>query len=394
MRGPTRSWRAVGLIKAGDGATVWRETYDRDLKDIFAVQSEIAGAVAKQLQVALLGNNGETTQLLTAATPSNQNVEAYDALLQGNFYYERRSAEDNRKAIGYYEEATRLDSRYALAYAKLSIATGAVASNYAGVANKERQEATAKARAAAESALRLDPNLAEAHLARGTVLLSLDSDLIGAEREFRRALELAPQNPLVSHNLALLLTDLGRLDEAVALDQRAIVLDPLRSTVQISLAVSLTALGRYDEAEAAVRKAIALQPQSGATYKSLAIIQILRGKPAAAVELAKQETDPFWRTDALALAYFAHGDKAEADAQLKKLIDENADDAGSQIAQVYALRKEPEKMFEWLDHAWNTHDGGVTEILADPFMRAYKDDPRFIAFAQKIGVMPKAATHP
>ena len=382
---------AVGLIKAGDGANVWRETYDRDLKDIFAVQSEIASAVAKQLQVALLGNNGQTTQLLTAATPSNQNIEAYDALLQGNFYYERRSAEDNRKAIGYYEAAIRLDPRYALAYAKLSIATGALVSNYGGIADKERQEATVRARDAAESALRLDPNLAEAHVARGTVLLSLESDLIGAEAEFRRALELAPQNPLVSHNLALLLTDLGRLDDAVALDQRAIVLDPLRSTVQISLAISLTALGRYDEAEVALRKAIALQPQSGATYKSLAMIQILRGKPAAAVELAKQETDPFWRTDALALAYFANGDKAEADAQLKKLIDENADDAGSQIAQVYALRKEPEKMFEWLDRAWSTHDGGVTEILADPFMRAYKDDPRFIAFAQKIGVIPKTA---
>jgi tetratricopeptide (TPR) repeat protein len=170
------------------------------------------------------------------------------------------------------------------------------------------------------------------------------------------------------------------------------VLDPLRSTAQMSLAVSLTALGRYDEAEAAVRNAIALQPQSGATYKTLAIIQILRGNPAAALELAKQETDPFWRNDSLALAYFAHGDQAEADAQLKKLIDENANDAGSQIAQVYGLRKEPEKMFEWLDHAWSTHDGGVTEILADPFLRAYKDDPRFIAFAQKIRVMPKSAT--
>ena len=121
----------------------------------------------------------------------------------------------------------------------------------------------------------------------------------------------------------------------------------------------------------------------------LAMIQILRGKPGAAVELAKQETDPFWRTYALALAHFANGERAEADAALKKLIDENADDAGSQIAQVYALRKEPEKMFEWLEHAWTTHDAGVTELLFNPFLRAYKDDPRFIAFAQKIGVMPK-----
>ena len=88
---------AVALIKAGDGANVWSETYDRELKDIFAVQSEIAGAVAKQLKVALLGNNGQTAQLATAATPSNQNVEAYNALLQGNFYYNRRTAEDSAK---------------------------------------------------------------------------------------------------------------------------------------------------------------------------------------------------------------------------------------------------------------------------------------------------------
>ncbi len=115
-----RIW--VGLIKSADGANVWSETYDRELKDIFAVQSEIAGAVAKELKVALLGNNGQAAQLTTAATPSNQNIEAYNALLQGNFYNNRRTAEDYRKAIGSYEEAIRLDPRYALAYAKLSLA--------------------------------------------------------------------------------------------------------------------------------------------------------------------------------------------------------------------------------------------------------------------------------
>ena len=115
---------AVALVKSGDGANVWSETYDRELKDIFAVQSEIAGAVAKELKVALLGHNGQTAPLTTAATPSNQNVDAYNALLQGNFYYNRYTPEDDRKAIGYYEEAIRLDPRYAFAYAKLSIAAG------------------------------------------------------------------------------------------------------------------------------------------------------------------------------------------------------------------------------------------------------------------------------
>jgi serine/threonine-protein kinase len=382
---------AVALIKAGDGANVWSETFDRELKDIFAVQSEIAGAVAKQLKVALLDHNRQTAQLTTAATPSNQNVEAYNALLQGNFYFNRRIAQDYRKAIGYFEKAIGLDPRYALAYAKLSPAALNLGTNYGFMAAEEIKEATEKARASAQSALALDPNLSEAHSAQGLILELLDFNFAGAEAEFRRALELAPQNPAVTANLAQLMSNLGRLDEAVVLSQRAIALDPLRVATHQNYATYLTALGRYDEADAALRKAIELQPQSAQNYMWLAIIQILRGNPGTAVELAKQETDPFWRTYALALAQFAHDQRTEADAALKKLIDEDADGSGSQIAQVYALRKEPEKMFEWLEHAWATHDGGVTALLSNPFLSAYKDDPRFIAFAQKIGVMPKTA---
>jgi TolB-like protein len=383
---------AVALVKAGDGSNVWSETYDRELKDIFAVQSEIAGAVAKELKVALLGTNGQSAQLTTTATPSNQNVEAYNALLQGNFYYNRFTADDTRKAIGYYEEAIRLDGRYALAYAKLSVAAGNLSSSYPGrVAPREVEELIATARASAKRALELDPNLADAHLAQGMILRDIDRNFVEAEAEFRRALELAPQDASVTARFAGLLSRLGRLDEGVALIKRAIALEPLRHASHSSLAINLTALGRYDEAEAAVRKAIELQPQAAQNYMQLATIQILRGKSGAAVEFAKKETDPFWRTYALALAHFANGNRAEADAALKKLIDENGDQGASQIAQVYALRKEPDKMFEWLEHGWPTNDPGVDELLTQPFMRAYKDDPRFIAFAQKVGVMPKAA---
>jgi TolB-like protein/Flp pilus assembly protein TadD len=382
---------AVALVKTGDGSNVWSETYDRELKDIFAVQSEIAGAVAKQLKVALLGTSGQSSQLTTAATPSNQNVEGYNALLQGNFYYNRGTADDTRKAIGYYEEAIRLDPRYALAYAKLSVAAGNLSSGYAGrVTPREVEELIATARASAKRSLELDPNLADAHLAQGLTLRDIDRNFVEAEAEFRRALELAPQDASVTARFAGLLARLGRLDEGVALIKRAIALEPLRHASHGSLAINLTALGRYDEAEAAVRKAIELQPQAAQNYMQLATIQILRGKSGAAVEFAKKETDPFWRTYALALAHFANGDRAEADAALKKLIDENADQGASQIAQVYALRKEPDKMFEWLEHGWPTNDPAVDELLTQPFMRAYKDDPRFIAFAQKVGVMPKA----
>ncbi len=380
---------AVALIKSGDGANVWSDTYDRELKDIFAVQSEIAGAVAKALKVALLESNGHPVALTTAATPSNQNIEAYNALLQGNFYLERGPADDVRKAIGYYEEAIRLDPRYALAYAKLSYAAEFLDTRFGGVGPQEKAELTAKARAAAAKALELDPNLAEAHLAQGRLLMDIDFNFAAAETELRRAAALAPQNAPVTAALALLLSSLGQLEEGVALTQRAIALDPLRIGSHFNLATYLTALGRYDEAEAAMRQVMTLQPDSAQSYMQLALCQILRGQPGAAVALAKQETDPFWRTYALALAYFAHGDRAEADAALKKLIAEGANDSGSQIAQVYALRKEPEKMYEWLEHAWKTHDAGVTLLLSDPFLRAYRNDPRFIAFAQKIGVMKR-----
>jgi len=379
---------AVALIKSRDGANVWSETYDRELKDIFAVQSEIAGAVAKELKVALLGTNGPTGQLTTAATPSNQNVEAYNALLQGNFYDDRGTADDTRKAIGYYQEAIRLDPRYALAYAKLSVAAQNLALRYGIDGPREVEELIATARASAKRSLELDPNLANAHSARGVTLFTIDCNFVEAEAEFRRALELTPQNAHVTANLAALMLQLGRLDEAVALGQRAIALEPLGGAPHYNFARSLIPLGRYDEAEAAVRKLIELQPQAALSYLQLATIQILRGKSGAAVEFAKKEPNPFWRTYALALAHFANGDGAEAEAALKKLIDENAN---SQIASVYALRKEPEKMFEWLEHGWAMHDSGVTELLVDPFLRAYKDDPRFIAFAQKVGVMPKAA---
>ena len=380
----------VALIKAGDGANVWSETYDRELKDIFAVQSEIAGAVAKQLKVALLGNNGQTAQLTTAATPSNQNIEAYNALLQGNFYFNRSTADDMRKAIGYYKEAIRLDPRYALAYAKLSLASHELAVGYGGIPVQATEQAIATARASARRALDLDPNLPEAHIAQGLVLLDFDFNLAAAEAEYRRAFGLEPQNAPAVASLASLTARGGQLEEAVALLEQAIAIDPLRATLHGSLALDLVSLGRYDEAEAALRHSIELQPHAAQSYYRLAVIQILRGKPGLAVELAKQETDPFWRTYALALAHFANGDRSEADAALKKLIDENADDAGSQIASVYASRKEPDKMFEWLERAWTTHDSGVLELLQNPFLRAYKDDPRFTAFAQKIGVMPKA----
>ena len=387
---------AVALIKSGDGANVWSETYDRELKDIFAVQSEIAGAVAKELKVALLGNNGQTAQLATAATPSNQNVEAYNALLQGNFYSNRRTAEDTRKAIGYYEEAIRLDPRYALAYAKLSIAAVNLATNYGSLATKERARGDRKSPCLGEERARSGSESRRGAFGTRLRFCSISISISPPPKRNSAAPSSSRRRmPAVTANLASLLADswpARRSGRARAAG------DCARSVTQRESTPTSRSISPRSAATTRPRRRCA-RPSSCSrspprTTMRLAIIQILRGNSGAAVELAKQETDPFWRTYALALAHFANGDRAEADAALKKLIDEDADDAGSQIAAVYALRKEPEKMFEWLEHAWTTHDTGVTELLTDPFLRAYKDDPRFIAFAQKIGVMPKAAANP
>ena len=222
--------------------------------------------------------------------------------------------------------------------------------------------------------------------------MEIDFNFVDAEAEFRRALELAPQEAArdgESRQPAGQTRPAGRSGRARTAGDRAravtrrIAPKPRRPISPRSAATT------RPRRRCARPSNCSRRPTSN--YEQLAIIQILRGKSGAAVEFAKKETDPFWRTYALALAHFANGDRAEADAALKKLIDENADSGASQIAQVYALRKEPDKMFEWLEHGWPTNDPGVAELLHDPFLRAYKDDPRFIAFAQKIGVMPKAA---
>jgi TolB-like protein/Tfp pilus assembly protein PilF len=376
---------AVALINAADGTNVWSQTYDRELKDIFAVQSEIAASVADQLKIALLGNNAQAVQTPTAATPSNLNVEAYNALLQGNYYFAGRTREDFAKAIGAYREAIRLDADYALAWARLSSTLTIRATTLGGDGGEVRRDLL-QAREAVDTALRLAPDLGQAHFARGMLLQNGDLDWTAAGVEFARAVVLLPQDALMLNNQGFRLAGEGRFDEAVASGRKAIAIDPLFGSALYYLARALTGKGAYDEAEGALRKAIELQPQGSQSYMQLAVLQILRGHAAQAVELAKKETNPFWRNYALSLAYFANGEHAEADAQLQQLIAENADTSGAQVAIVYALRKEPDKMFEWLEQARQTHDPGVFLMRADRFLAAYKNDARYTEFCRKIAL--------
>jgi len=377
------------LINAADGRALWSETYDRELKDVFAVQSEIATAVTEQLKIKLLGAPAKSD-----AAPSNNNLAAYNALQQGTFYFRLSTEEGTRKATEFYGEAIRLDPRYALAYAQLSAAWRQLAATW--LAGAEANEAYAKARNAAQTALSLAPDLAAAHEALGWVLLTPDLDFAAAEAEFRKAEKLAPADAGPKFALSFLFAAQGRLAEAENIMRQTLALDPLGVTRYLNLARILIAGGRYDEAEAALRNAIELQPAAARLHAYLTTLDVIRGDAAAALQDAQLEPKGFWRDYALALALQIQNDRGAADASLQKLIDENAVSGPFQIATVYGLRKEPDKMFEWLERAYTEHDPGLTQLLGTPFLLNYRDDPRFAALCQKLKVQvpPAAAPKP
>jgi TolB-like protein/Flp pilus assembly protein TadD len=369
------------LIDTADGSTQWSERYDRPYKDLFALQDEITSAVAGSLRAKLLPGEHAVAQ---SERPPGGSLEAYNAFLQGRFYFFRNTEADQGKAIEFYTQATELDPRYALAWSELSRAWTLLGNEF--LEGAPAQEAYAKARAAADHALALSPDLASAHLARGDVLQFADFDWRAAEAESRRATELAPNDGNAKFFLGHQLATFGKVEQAIELTREALTTEPLRANWYNWLATYLIGLNRLDEAERAIRRAIELQPGAAMYHGQLAIIEIQRGNAQAALAAAQQEPDKDWRDIALALARQVGGDRSAADAALKTLIDKQAGAAPYQIAQVYALRNDAKETFAWLDRAWSNRDSGITYLLYDPFILRYKDDPRFAAFCRKVGL--------
>jgi tetratricopeptide (TPR) repeat protein len=241
------------------------------------------------------------------------------------------------------------------------------------------------------TAERVDPRSSEVPLARGYMMEIFELDVAGATVEYRKSAELAPQNPVTAFRLAAGQGYIGEYEASIAGFRHVLALDPLSARGHLYVAIVLSRLGRYAEAEAALRKAIELQPQAAVQHAYLAIVQMLQGHNAEAVASAKQEPDEFWRNYGLAFAHWGNGDRAASDEALQWLIKNDADDAGSQIAQVYAQRGEDDEAFRWLEHALETNDGGLTQIRVSPFLVKYEKDPRYEALARKGGVWTGAA---
>src|SRR6266496_207885 len=254
----------VQLINALSNAHLWAEIYDRKLSDIFAVQSDIAKTVADTLQAKLTGAEKQ----MMAAQPTTDTT-AYELYHKGRSLWEKRSGDNIPKAIAFYEQAIARDPNYALAYAGLSSAY-ILSPFYAGA---DRREAGSKAKEAALKALRLDPNLAEAHTALGKVLFFSEIDLAGAMREYKRAVELKPNDADAHHwygNDAL--AAFGQFEEAIIEGRRSVELDPLSVIINADLGVSFLYAHRYEESARQLRKTLELDPTSFYTQYNLGIL--------------------------------------------------------------------------------------------------------------------------
>jgi len=369
----------ASLIRASDGSQLWSRTYDRQLKDVFAVQSDIATSVANALKARVFGGAVEATD-----KPPSGNLAAYDAMLQGRWYADRRNREDYFKAVDYYQQAIKLDPDYALAYARLAIAQQWF-NDWEADAD-ERKIAGAQARANARRAVQLAPQSAVALGALGINQAWSDFDYAAAETTLKKAVALDPSNAETLYQLADVTACLGRLDAAIGTMRKVLVMEPLNASFHFYIGQFLLAAGQYPQAEAKLERAIELQPTMEAAHALLAMVYIQQRRFDEAMAQAKAEPQPESRRWALASSYFAEGDVSQGQRQLDDMIRLDSSFA-TYIAMVYAMRGDADNAFMWLDRAVAARDPGVATLYELPWLvPALRKNPRMAALCRKLGL--------
>ena len=365
------------LIQVKDQTNLWSQDYDYPVKDLLNVEDDVAKAVARQIQLRLTSQ-----QQAEVARSRPVNPEAFDAYLQGYYFFERNTDKDTDMAAKYYERATQLDPSYALAWVGLSRArnwqvnTGLIPA----------EEGHRLAREAVERALALNPNLAQAHAQMGRIKQQVDFDWAGADASIQRAIALDPGNPEVVRTAAGSAATLGRFDEAVQLGRRAVDLDPLNAESWEFIAETEFHMGQLDQATADFKKALELNPDVVAAHMVLSQIYVMRGRPQDALPEIELVRYDYTRAFLYPIAYYALGRKKESDAALSKLITKYHASMAYQIAQVYGFRNQSDEAFEWLDRAYAQRDGGLIITKVDPLLKSLHSDPRFAAFLKKLNL--------
>jgi len=381
----------VQLINAASDAHLWGDTYDRKLTDIFTVETEIATKIADTLQAKLSGSEHQAI----AARPT-ENSEAHEFYLKGRYFWNKRTANDLKTAIAYFQKAIDKDPNYALAYAGLADSYALLPSFSAA----SPQESFPPARTAATKAVKLDDTLAEAHTSLAQVLYSYDLDFDRSIREFRRAIELNPNYATAHHWFGLgPLMRLGRFDEAIAECKRAVELDPLSLINNSDLGNTYLRARRYDEAIDQQRKTLEMDPSFFYAHYHLGRALEAKGALDAAIEeyrKARALNDDPQVLGLLAHAYASSGKKTEAFKildQLKEVSTQRYVPAYS-FAIVYLGLGDKEEALRWLEKSYQDRAGAdIGSIKVDRFLDPLRGDPRFEDLVAKV-FAPKNSTSP
>jgi len=361
------------LIRAKDGVHLWSDTYDRDLRDVFKVQDEIAAAVVKALQVKLL-----STSVKSQSEP--RSADAYNLYLQGQYFARRASNVDVERGIASLRQAIALAPEFAPAHAELANAYFYDATF--GSAPRGRLD---DARAEVDQALRLDPTLPLAHNVRSQLAL-VSWDWAGAKTQLDEALASAPRDPEALFRRGILARALGHPAEALVDFHNGLELDPLRVLWHVQLAMLLDALGQPDEARAAAETAIAINPTVSKAHLLVGLLDLNAGHIDTASAAMEREPAEYYRLEGQAIVAFATKRTAESDTLLHQLIEKHQDTAAVQIAQAYAYRGERTKAFDWLDRAVLQRDPGIVNVKTDPLFAGLRGDGRYKAVLRKMNL--------
>jgi serine/threonine-protein kinase len=362
------------LIDVSDGSQLWGEQYNRKISDLIAVQQEISWKISKKLRLRLTGE--EEKRITKHYT---ENTEAYQLYLKGRYFWNKRGKENLNNGIRSFQEAIKIDPGYALAYSGMADSYALLADNGAVAPN----DAMPRAKAAAERAIELDPELAEGYTSLAFVKLSYDWDWPAAERDFKRALELNPNYATAHQWYASYLLQMGRYDDAREEIRRAQQLDPLSLIINANKGYYLYFARQYDEAIAQYRKTLEIDPNFGVGRFYLAQAYVQKKMYGEAIaefqKLIASPGDDLETAAALGYAYARSGRRAEAQKILAEMIELQKSRYVSPlyIATVHAGLDDKDQAMEWLYKAYDGKHPGLVLIKVDPMFDSLRGDGRF-----------------
>jgi TolB-like protein/DNA-binding winged helix-turn-helix (wHTH) protein/uncharacterized protein HemY len=371
------------LIQVKDQTHLWAQDYDRELGDVLTLEQEVSSDVAREIQLQLTEQQQES---LTRPRPVDP--DAHELYLKGRFYWNERTPEGIKKSVEYFQGAIRKDPNYAEAYVGLADA-------YRFLMNTlPPEEVMPKARAAAEKALAINPNLAEAHASLGLIVPYPDWDWEAARKHFQRAIELNPNYATAHHWYAEgYLTTMGRMDESLAEMRVAQRLDPLSCVIGADLGKTLYFARRYDEAATQLRKALDLDPNCYTALIWLRPVYVDTGKYSQAFEVFDKEqalTSAGGRLEILASTYAQMGHTEESRrflAQVLKLAQKEHVDPGS-IAAVYNHLGDKAQAFAWLEKAYAERSNYMSSLKVWGLYDPIRSDPRFLDLERRVKLLP------